>query len=123
MLAPHSMAAASSRRRQPLLFVIASPLITRLGAEFFALLPAEPGVYFFYDEGGKLLYIGQSGCLKNRLSSYRHVDPDWHPRRTLRLIQRTAAIQWRVCACTAEAVAMEAALLLEHRPPFNRAGV
>ena len=117
------MAVSSSRRRQPLLFATASPLMARFGAEFFGSLPAEPGVYFFYDEAGKLLYIGQSGCLKNRLGSYRHVDPDRHPRRTLRLIQRTADIQWRVCATAAEAVAMEAALLLEHRPPFNRAGV
>ena len=117
------MAAASSHRRQPLLFATPSPLVTRLGAEFFGSLPAEPGVYCFYDETGKLLYIGQSGCLKNRLGSYRHVDPDRHPRRTLRLIQRTADIQWAVCGTPAEAVAMEAALLLEHRPPFNRAGV
>ncbi len=117
------MAASSSRRRQPLLFATASPLVARLGAEFFGSLPADPGVYFFQDAAGKLLYIGQSGCLKNRLNSYQHVDPDRHPRRTLRLIQRTAAVQWRLCATAAEAVAMEAALLLEHRPPFNRAGV
>ena len=117
------MAVSSSRRRQPLLFATASPLMARFGAEFFGALPADPGVYFFHDESGKLLYIGQSGCLKNRLGSYRHVDPDRHPRRTLRLIQRTADIQWRICGTAAEAVAMEAALLLEHRPPFNRAGV
>ena len=66
-------------RRQPLLFATASPLVARFGADFFGSLPTDLGVYFFYDEGGKLLYIGQSGCLKHRLGSYRHVDPDRHP--------------------------------------------
>lgn len=117
------MVVSPSRRRQPLLFATVSPLTARFGADFFGSLPAEPGVYFFYDEAGRLLYIGQSGCLKHRLGSYRHVDPDRHPRRTLRLIQRIMEIQWKVCATAAEALAMEAGLLLEHRPPFNRAGV
>ena len=117
------MPPCSNRRRQPLLFATTSPLIARFGAEFFGSLPSDPGVYFFYDGAGRLLYIGQSGCLKHRLRSYRHVDPDRHPRRTLRLIQRTVDIQWRVCATAAEALATEAVLLLEHRPPFNRAGV
>ena len=76
---PDLIAVSSSRRRQPLLFATASPLVARFGADFFGSLPTDPGVYFFYDEGGKLLYIGQSGCLKHRLGSYRHVDPDRHP--------------------------------------------
>lgn len=113
----------SHLRRQPLLLTTPSPLLERLGEGFFRNLPRQPGVYFFRDAAGQLLYIGQSGCLRNRLGSYRHVDPDRHPRRSLRLIQRTVSIEWQLCATAAEAIALEAALLLEHRPPFNRAGV
>jgi len=39
------------------------------------------------------------------------------------MIRRTWRIEWEICASAAEAVAREAVLLREHRPPFNRAGV
>jgi hypothetical protein len=56
------------------------------------------------------------------LGSYRHVTPERHPRRVLRLVNRTERVDWRVCATVEEAVALEAELLREYRPPFNRAG-
>lgn len=112
-----------SRRRQPLLLPLRSPLSDRFGDDFFRSLPAAPGVYFFRSGEGELLYIGQSGSLRDRVGSYRYVDSDRHPRRLLRLIHRVAVIEWRVCATAAEAVVLEAGLLLEHRPSFNRAGV
>lgn len=111
------------RRRQPLLFESTGPWPSRFGAAFFREIPALPGVYFFHDAAGVLLYIGQSGCLRDRIGSYRHVDPRRNAKRTLRLIQRCVRIEWRICDSAAEAVALEAALLLENRPPFNRAGV
>ena len=117
------MASTSRRRRQPLLFVIAGPWTERFGEDFFRELPAEPGVYFFRDETAQLLYIGQSQCLRTRIRSYRQADPELNPPRTLRMIRRTWRIGWEICASAAEAVAREAALLREHRPPFNRAGV
>lgn len=112
-----------ARRRQPLLISLRSPLSERFGDEFFRKIPHGPGVYFFGNGEGALLYVGQSGSLRDRIGSYRYVDPDRHPRRLLRLIHRVAAIEWRECATAAEAVVLEAELLLEHRPPFNRAGV
>ncbi len=95
----------------------------RLGDDVFRALPQEPGVYFFYDAAGTLLYIGQSCDLRARVGSYRHVSPERHPRRTLRLVGRIAKIEWRVCVTPEEAIETERVLLLEHRPPFNRAGV
>ena len=117
------MVTSPSRRRQPLLFVTAGPWTERFGEGFFRALPLEAGVYFFRDAEGLLLYIGQSQCLLQRIRSYRQADPERNPRRTLRLIQRTFRIEWKICGNAAAAVAREAALLREHRPPFNRAGV
>ncbi|MEN3943474.1 nucleotide excision repair endonuclease [Prosthecobacter sp. SYSU 5D2] len=105
------------------LFHLENPFAARLGTDFFKSLPPGPGVYFFYDAMEKLLYIGQSGNLKARVGSYRHVTPEKSAKRTLRLVARTVRIGWQSCETAADAVAMEAALLLEHRPPFNRAGV
>lgn len=117
------METLASSFRQLKLFSTESPLVARLGVEFFRGLPEKPGVYFFHDDTGRLLYIGQSGDLKARLGSYRHVTPEKNPKRTLRLIHRTHRIQWKACKTAREAIKLEATLLLEHRPPFNRAGV
>jgi hypothetical protein len=114
--------AVTSRNRQLRLFAMENPLGTRLGADFFRKLPAKPGVYFFHDAVGTLLYIGQSCDLRARVGSYRHVSPERHPRRTLRLVHRIARIEWRECGTHAEAQEAERVLLLEKRPPFNRAG-
>lgn len=118
-----SEGAAEPVWRQPVLLRVGDPLTARFGAGFFRTLPEAPGVYFFRDAHGALLYVGQSGNLRGRVGSYRHVSAERHPRRTLRLVARVAEIEWEVCGTAAEAVAREAALLLEHRPPFNRAGV
>ncbi|MBE7495792.1 MAG: GIY-YIG nuclease family protein [Verrucomicrobiaceae bacterium] len=109
--------------RQLKLFHLENPLTLRFGNDFFRSLPEGPGVYFFHGSDGRLLYIGQSSNLRARLGSYRHVGEDKHPRRTLRLVARIARIEWRECASAEAAIAEESRLLLEHRPPFNRAGV
>jgi hypothetical protein len=109
--------------RQLRLFDLENPLTARFGNAFFRSLPEGPGVYFFHGSEGQLLYIGQSSNLRARLGSYRHVSEGRHPRRTLRLVARVAKIEWQQCLSAAEAIERESALLLEHRPPFNRAGV
>ncbi len=111
------------RPKQPGLFSLENVLTQRFGREFFANLPEEPGVYFFSDDAGKLLYIGQSASLRARVGSYRHVVQGRHPRRTLRLVSRIQRIEWELCGSAAHAIARESELLLERRPPFNRAGV
>jgi hypothetical protein len=109
--------------KQLRLFSLRDPLTDRFGADFFRALPQVPGVYFFYCAQGTLLYIGQSLDLRARIGSYRHVTPEKNPKRTLRLVYRIARIEWQTCATAAAAIELESTLLLEHRPPFNRAGV
>ncbi|MCF7786765.1 MAG: GIY-YIG nuclease family protein [Prosthecobacter sp.] len=115
--------APTASPRQLKLFHLESPLTLRFGSEFFRTLPQSPGVYFFYDGEGQLLYIGQSSDLRARIGSYRHVTPERHPKRTLRLVSQVAVIDVQTCNTAAEAVELERILLLAHRPPFNRAGV
>ena len=111
------------RAKQLRLFSLCDPLTERFGADYFRSLPKQPGVSFFYETQGDLLYIGQSLDLKARIGSYRNVNPENNPKRTLRLVYRIAKIEFRTCTTANEAVELERFLLLEHRPPFNRAGV
>jgi predicted GIY-YIG superfamily endonuclease len=121
---PESAApAVKVSHRQLKLLHLENPLSLRFGNAFFRALPAQPGVYFFHGAEDQLLYIGQSNDLRARVGSYRHVTPEQQPKRTLRLVSKITRIHWEVCATAAEAVERERVLLLEHRPPFNRAGV
>ena len=49
-------------------------------------LPTQPGVYFYYDKNGKIIYIGKAKVLKNRVKSYFTGTPD--SPKTARLIAR-----------------------------------
>lgn len=115
--------AQGNRGNQRILFRLEDPLTARFGPAFFTSLPESPGVYFFTGEAERLLYIGQSANLRARLGSYRHVTVDRHPRRTRRLVAGIRRIEWELCDSPAHAIERERQLLLERRPPFNRAGV
>lgn len=114
---------APNRAKQLRLFTVPNPLVERLGTSFFRSLPRCPGVYFFHDHTGRLLYIGQSNNLRARIGSYRHVCFERHPRRTLRLVHQVRRIEWQPCDSPEAAIERERELLLTLRPPFNRAGV
>ena len=114
---------SASTPRQSALFATSGPLAGRLGAAFFASLPAGPGVYRFDGEDDRLRYIGQSSNLRARVGSYRFVNGASHSRRIVRMVARVFRAAWEECPSAAEAIALESRLLLEHSPPFNRAGV
>lgn len=109
--------------RQLRLFAAENPMRARFPRAFMQTVPREPGVYYFRDAAGKLLYVGQSHELRKRVGSYRHVHPDRHPRRLVRLVHQVRQIEWEVCESPEAAVERERVLLLELRPGFNRAGV
>lgn len=109
--------------RQLRLFAAENPMRTRFPRAFMQTVPREPGVYYFRDAAGKLLYVGQSHELRKRVGSYRHVHPDRHPRRLVRLVHQVRQIEWEICESPEAAIERERVLLLELRPGFNRAGV
>ena len=113
----------SGRTRQLWLLPPPRPFVERFGHEFFRALPREPGVYFFFDEGGRLIYVGKAKSLRQRVGSYRHVHPDRDSRKTWRLVNRVREIRWEVCADHEAALLRENRLLREFRPRFNRANV
>ncbi len=109
--------------RQLRLFAAENPMRARFPRAFMQTVPREPGVYYFRDVAGKLLYVGQSHELRKRVGSYRHIHPDRHPRRLVRLVHQVRQIEWEICESPEAAIERERVLLLELRPGFNRAGV
>ncbi len=112
-----------AKSRQLWLFPPPKPLKGRFSGDFFRSLPKGPGVYFFFDDTGRLIYIGKAKNLRQRVGSYRYVHPDRDSRKTWRLVNQVRRIEWRVCESHAEALLLESRLLREHRPRFNRANV
>lgn len=81
------------------------------------LLPNLPGVYQFYDEQGKILYIGKAKNLKKRVSSYFHKE---HPSGKLRvLVKKIRDIKHTIVESESDALLLENNLIKKHQPRYN----
>ncbi|MBM3286037.1 MAG: hypothetical protein FJY88_01590 [Candidatus Eisenbacteria bacterium] len=90
----------------------------RFGREVLDFLPARPGVYRFYGEDGKLLYIGKSRDLSRRVSSYFcPLAPD-HARRA-RLLAEIRDLEWETTPSELEALLIEGETIRAQRPSYN----
>jgi excinuclease ABC subunit C len=83
-------------------------------------LPDSPGVYFFRDETGAILYIGKATSLKDRVRSY--FNPDLMKTRGLRLVSMVTiatTVTYQETGSVLEALLLESRLIKEHTPPYN----
>jgi excinuclease ABC subunit C len=88
--------------------------LTQLG------LPDNPGVYFFRDSDGNILYIGKATSLRDRVRSY--FNPDLMKSRGLRLVSMITAadtVTFQETGSVLEALLLESKLIKEHAPPYN----
>jgi excinuclease ABC subunit C len=81
-------------------------------------LTRRPGVYFFRDARGEILYVGKAKSLRPRVRSYFRSDAS-HSLKTRELARRIADVETLVVGSEAEALILEANLIKEHRPRFN----
>ena len=81
-------------------------------------IPAEPGCYLMRDGDDRILYVGKSKTLRNRVRSYFRSRHDLSPR--IRLMTRQVCeIEFIVTDSEAEALALESNLIKNHQPHFN----
>lgn len=83
-------------------------------------LPDAPGVYFFRDKEGKILYIGKATSLKDRVRSY--FNPDLMSTRGLRLVSMltiASTVTHQKTESVLEALLLESKLIKEHSPEYN----
>jgi len=81
-------------------------------------LPQKPGVYFFKDQKGKVLYVGKALNLKKRVALYFR-DKDIFTPRISRLISQVKKVQWQETASEVEALILEANLIKKFKPKYN----
>ena len=83
-------------------------------------LPDFPGVYFFRDKEGNVLYIGKATSLKDRVRSY--FNPDLMKQRGLRLVTMVTiadTVTYQKTESVLEALLLESKFIKEYNPPYN----
>jgi excinuclease ABC subunit C len=81
-------------------------------------LPAEPGVYLFKSERGRVLYVGKAQNLRTRVRSYFQAGGDGRIR-VPPLVERARDVDVVVTRNVKDALLLENELIKQHKPPFN----
>jgi DNA polymerase-3 subunit epsilon len=92
-------------------------LNSRLSAEEIKALPDAPGVYYFHDENGGIIYIGKSVNIKSRVMS--HFSNNDH-KREIEMREKTASVTYELTGSDLVASLLESAEIKAHKPLFNR---
>lgn len=81
-------------------------------------LPLTPGVYIMKDKSGKIIYVGKSKAMKNRVSSY-FTDIDGHTVKTAAMVNLVNDFDYMLTDTNMEALALENRLIKLYKPKFN----
>lgn len=81
-------------------------------------IPEEPGVYYFYNEEGGLIYIGKSRNLQQRISTHLSNNTT---NRAMEMRDLVADISWETTGSELIALLKESAEIKKNKPLFNRA--
>jgi len=81
-------------------------------------IPDSPGVYLFYGENDSPLYVGKSVAMRSRV--LQHFAADVHSPREAQIARELRRIEWRPTCGELGALLLEAALVKELLPVFNR---
>ena len=79
-------------------------------------LPKKPGIYFFKDKGGEVIYIGKARSLKDRVKSYFLPTSD---AKIKKILSETQEIDFILTDSAKEAVFLENNFIRQHQPKFN----
>ena len=81
-------------------------------------LPAVPGVYFFKNEKGKVIYIGKAKNLRNRVRSYFQKSRVGETKLRV-LVRKIRDLETITTDSEVEALILEANMIKEYKPRYN----
>jgi len=87
-------------------------------------LPSCAGVYQYFDNTGKLLYVGKAKNLKNRVKSYWRFIPDFKPNeiqssRIIKMLNEANRLEYIVVETEEDALILENSLIKQLKPKYN----
>jgi excinuclease ABC subunit C len=80
-------------------------------------LPEKPGIYQYFDEFGKIIYVGKAKSLKKRVNSYFTKNHD--TAKTRILVRRIHDIHYIIVDSETDALLLENNLIKKYRPRYN----
>ena len=80
-------------------------------------LPLCPGVYIMRDASGKVIYVGKSRKLRNRVSQY--FQNSEKNRKTERMVAAVRSFDYYLCDNEMEALSLENTLIKQYTPKYN----
>ncbi|KAL7581058.1 hypothetical protein ACA910_005861 [Epithemia clementina (nom. ined.)] len=81
-------------------------------------IPSSPGVYFWKDKNGKIMYIGKASKLRARIRSYLSPNAR-HGIRIQTMIDNAASVEFILTPSDRDALVLESKLIKRHRPRYN----
>jgi len=83
-----------------------------------AKLPKSPGLYFYKDKSGEIIYIGKAANLRNRVRQYFQKSRVRDPK-TDALVAEISSLELRELDSEADALFLEAELVRRYQPRYN----
>jgi excinuclease ABC subunit C len=83
-------------------------------------LPDKPGVYFFLNAAGEILYIGKATSLRSRVRSYfsDKIGTARGPR-IVTMLEQATSLKHQITDSVLEALILETNLIRHHQPKYN----
>jgi superfamily II DNA/RNA helicase len=81
-------------------------------------LPSKPGVYFWKDGAGNVLYIGKAKKLRSRVKSYLTPGAK-HSARIEAMLKKAQSVDFVLTPSDRDALLLESNLIKHHQPPYN----
>jgi excinuclease ABC subunit C len=81
-------------------------------------LPKGPGVYFYKDKSGEIIYIGKAAILRNRVRQYFQKSRAFDPK-TDALVAEIADVDWLELETEMDALFVEAEMIRRYMPKYN----